>query len=396
MKPNTISPSSLQVAEKCLKRFDVEYVGKSRTVAGAPALLGTACHAALEMYTRRCVFGGNDDERTEDTLLKYYEEAFVEGFGGVDEDSEAFDDGETMLKAWYAHNEHPSLGDDRLFSTVEVVQTETKETFPVPTSAGDIPLNFIIDRADIHPELGHTVHDYKTVRYPLSAEEMHRKLQFRIYALSVEMKHPGQDLYWVFADNLRDEAPTGVAFTHDDNVATWEYIIGLAETIVQTEDPAPTLNSECGYCILNATCPAVLKSIDIGNVDTLSTEEQVDVLGQLQAQQKAASTAYDRVKAILAEKAETEDVNLLLGDKSKVTLYRKNNRVVSDAEKLRELVTPDIFDQYGSTGASISVTELDKMKKEHKADFSEELLNSIDELVEKKRAAKPTISVKDA
>ena len=396
MKPKTISPSSLQVAEKCLKRFEVEYVGKSRTVAGMPALLGTACHSALEMYTRRCVFGGNDDERTPETLIKYYEEAFTEGFGGVDEDREAFEDGLEMLTNWHLHNEDASLGADRLFSTVEVLMTETKETFAVPVSIGTIPLNFIIDRADMHPDLGYTVHDYKSVRYPLSAEEMHRKLQFRIYALSAEMKHPGQEQYWVFADNLRDEAPTGVMFTHDDNVATWEYVLGLAETIVAEDDPTPTLNSECGWCILNATCPAVQKSIEIGNVDTLSTEEQVDVLGNLQAQSKAVDTALKRVKGILEEKAEKEDINLILGEKSKVTLYRRNTRVVNGAETIREAVGPEIFDKYGSNGPAITATALDKMKKELKGELTPEQITTIDAAIEKQRASKPTLTVKDA
>lgn len=395
MKPKTISPSSLQVAEKCLKRFEVEYVGKSRTVAGTPALLGTACHAALEMYTRRCVFGGNEDERTVDTLIKYYEEAFTEGFGGVDEDQAAYDDGLEMLTNWHLHNEDTSLGDDRLFSTVEVLMTETKETFNVPTSIGDIPMNFIVDRADMHPDFGYTIHDYKSVRYPLSAEEMTKKLQFRIYALAAEMKQPGQDMYWVFADNLRDEAPTGVAFTHDDNVATWEYIINLAETIVAEEDPAPTLNSECGWCILNATCPAVQKSIEIGNVDTLTTSEQVDVLGRLKMQEKAVKTAAERVQKILAEKAETEDVDSFAGEDSTLRLYRKNNRVISDPERVREIVGDDAFDKYGSTGASITVTNLDKMKKALKGELTDEQIAEIDSLVTKKRASNPTLSVKD-
>lgn len=396
MRPATVSPSSLQVAEKCLKRFDVEYVGKSRTVAGAPALLGTACHAALEMYTRRCVFGGFEDERTEETLLKYYEEAFIDGFGGLDEDREAFEDGREMLVNWHAHNEAPALGAERLFSRVEVLQTETKETFDVPTAFGTVPMNFIIDRADMDPELGYTVSDYKTVRYPLSAEEMHRKLQFRIYALAAEMKHPDQDRWWVFADNLRDEAPTGVAFTHEDNVATWEYIIGLTTTIFETDEPTPTLNSECGWCILNATCPAVLKSIDIGGIDTMSTAEQVDVLGQLQAQKKANEVAYSRVSKILAEKAEHEDVNLLMGEKSKFTLYRRSNRVVTDADKVRSIVGEAIFDEYGTTGAEIKIGQLDKMRKEHKAELTDEQLAAIDELIVKERADKPTLSVKDA
>ena len=396
MRPKTISPSSLQVAEKCLKRFDVEYVGKARTKSGSPALLGTACHSALEMYTRRCIFGNHHDERTLETLLKYYEEAFTEGFGGVDEDKEVYADGEEMLTNWFEHNEHPKLDQEHLFSIVEVLQTETKETFAVPTSLGEIPLNFIIDRADMHPDLGYTVHDYKSVRYPLSAEEMSRKLQFRIYALAAEMKHPGQELYWVFADNLRDEAPTGVAFTHDDNVATWEYIIHLAETIVTTEEPAPTLNSECGYCILNATCPAVLKSIDIGNVDTLDTIGQVDVLGQLQDQKKAVEIAYDRVRKILEEKAQTEDVNLLMGNKSKALLSRRNTRVISDADRMREIVGESIFDEFGTTGAAITIGQMDKMKKKYKGELTKEQLAQIEELVTKKRSASPTLTVKDA
>lgn len=393
MRPKTISPSSLQVAEKCLKRFEVEYVGKSRTQAGTPALLGTACHAALEMYTRRCVFGGFEGERTEDTLIKYYEEAFTDGFGGVDEDKSAYEDGLEMLKNWHKFNEAKSLGEDRLFSRVTVEQTETKETFEVPTSIGGIPLNFIIDRADMDPDLGYVVTDYKTVRFPLSAEEMHDKLQFRIYALSAEMKHPGQDMYWVFADNLRDEAPTGVAFTHEDNVATWEYVINLAETIVLEDNPAPTLNSECGWCILNATCPAVLKSIDIGNVDTLSTEEQVDVLGQLQAQKKAAETAFERVKKILAQKAEKEDVNLMLGGSSKVSLYRRNTRFVEDADEAKSIVGDKIFEKYGTTGSQITIGQYDKMLKD--GEITEDQAEALKGLIGKKKSASPTLSVKD-
>lgn len=369
MKPTSLSASSLQVAEKCLKRFEVEYIDRVRGGGNDAARLGTACHAALEDYTRRCILGGYDSERTWDTLRGYYEGAFADELGPVAAKQDVFDDGLTMLEGWFERNEDPSLGGNRLFDRVKVVSAESKEEFQIPSSIGPIPFRFIMDRVDLDHVYGeHIAYDYKTVRFPLSTEEMRNKLQFRVYAMVMQMKYPGQSHYWVYADNLRHDAPTGVAFTPEDNQATWEYLLALTERIVAAENPQPTLNSECIFCPVREQCPEVQKSITVGDLTSMTTEARVDLFAQLTYQKKAVDAAVDRVSKFLSEEAINGNLRSLESETYALEFGRSRRREVVNPRELEQQVGSEVFNRYG--GPSITVGQLDKMKND--PDLSDE------------------------
>lgn len=135
MKPKSLSASSIDVYEKCSKRWAAEYVGKRvQQLPSPPADLGTAVHAALEVHCTAIRTDGGEVPRLGD-LLGWYDTAYWKLFA----DRSFYDDGVEMLKNWYARQDWEGR---------TVLSTEVKSHFDIKTSNRTVPVNFIMDRVD--------------------------------------------------------------------------------------------------------------------------------------------------------------------------------------------------------------------------------------------------------
>src|ERR1700744_6795987 len=120
MIPRSVSASALGVADKCLKRYQVQHIDRIPTVEEeTAATLGTTVHWALENYVQLTQMEKKAPAEL-DTLEMLYQAATNKFF--VDIPEEVYDDGWNMLKTWHARTD---------FTGVEVLSTEVKETFQI-------------------------------------------------------------------------------------------------------------------------------------------------------------------------------------------------------------------------------------------------------------------------
>src|SRR3954467_5007859 len=154
MRPKSISASSLNVADLCLARYKAEHIDRGRGMSGNAASLGTSVHGALEMYVKNCIMETTFPQ-TINQLLEFFRISYMTYFSS-DLETEEYLDGVQMLKAWHKRTD---------FSQFTVVSTEVKTSFPVPTTIGPLPFNYIWDRFDQIGPREYRVVDYKTNRW---------------------------------------------------------------------------------------------------------------------------------------------------------------------------------------------------------------------------------------
>lgn len=357
MKPRTISASSLNTADTCLARYKAENIeftptGSDKTAAN----IGTACHGALEHYVER-VYMKKTDEPSWDLLQELYIEAFKETFDTTEAKGPSFKDGHELLQVWFLRTD---------LSGVEVLSVERKMRFPIPTSAGDIPMTYICDRVDYYEENGKKilrVVDYKTIRAFLSHEDVREKLQARIYDLMMRIQYKDKDIdeFHVVFDLLRHE-PVGVVFSREEAEETWGAIIARAERILATPDdnPPETLNSECGYCVRKTQCKTLQRNIAGGGLFAIpNVEEAARLREQLQSQIKGINAALDELDEYIMAYAKEHDVYKFKTDNDyQVLISGKKTRVV-DAALAGGILGPELMGRFGK----INVGDVDRIIK---------------------------------
>jgi hypothetical protein len=352
--PLTLSASSIQVADLCMKRWEAEYANRSRGLGNSAANLGSACHGALEDYVAK-VYIEKLAVPSLDVLLGYYYTHTIALFGTPDHDM--YEDGIEMLKGWFARTD---------LSEVTVLSVENKLNFDLPTSAGPITFNYIFDRLDQIDEDTYRVVDYKTIRMAYPPEDLHKKVQPRAYALAAAIQLKSQGISYnrikIEFDLLRHER-IGTFFTHEDNLQTWASLIRVAERIINTEEgKAPaTLNPECVFCPVKAKCPQLLKSIDLGGALGLGTEELIDIRAQMEWQRKAVISGITELDNLLMTRAKEADTLEFTTAVNKMSVAVSATRTI-DADMVESVIGTDMFTRYG--GKSISMASYDKLIKD--------------------------------
>lgn len=387
MIPSSLSASSLNVAELCLARWKAENFHRSKGMGGSAASLGTSCHGALEMFLNatRPELGGDESKWTLKFLLELYRLSYMETFGTVDASGDIYDDGVSMLTDWFKRQD---------FTGVRVISTEQKHSFPIPTSAGEIPFNYIWDRFDQVGEREFKVVDYKTNRWGLNPGDLKKKIQARCYGLAaaIQLKAQGleYDRIWVEFDLLR-HSPVGIVYTHAENVATWTFIKDLAEKIIATpEDEAPeTLNPECRFCVRKQSCSALTRNIAVGGSFSITTaEEAVDLRATLDYQQKAITSAIAELDEIILTDARERDIIEFETEMNKLEIGISAQRAI-DSERAQLVLGDELFSKYGSH--SITMGAIDKLLKGSELDDTKKA--QLKSLIYKKRG-EPRVKVK--
>lgn len=359
MIPASLSASSLNVAELCLARWKAENFHRSKGMGGFAANLGTSCHGALELFIKatRAELGGIPANWDIKLLLDLFKLSYMDTFNTVDASGDLYDDGVAMLIRWFERTD---------LNGVTVLSTEKKDNFPIPTTAGEIPFNYIWDRFDQIGSREFKVVDYKTNRWGLNPGDLKKKIQARCYGLAaaIQLKAQGleYDKIWVEFDLLRHD-PVGIVYSHEENIATWGFIKALAEKIIATpENEAPeTLNPECRFCIRKQSCSALTRNIAAGGVFSVaSAQEAVDIRATLDYQAKAIAAAIVELDEIILTEARASDVLEFETDMNRLEIGVSSRRAI-DSERVQMVLGPNLFDKYGSH--SISMSNIDKLLK---------------------------------
>lgn len=252
MLPKSLSASALNSYFGCPARYKTEYIDKAPDFSGMPADKGTVCHAVLERFVDNNGQFLPEAEQLE-LLLKYLADEYWKFFS----DNSEYQDCRSMLENWLAN--HPK----EYWQGREVLSTEVKETFALPTSAGKIPFTFIWDRADRLAEDTIEVVDYKSWRWPVQPEDIKKKIQPRAYALAAAIKYNWAKVIWVSYDQLRYDI-SGIRFTREDNIETWKWLKAQAENVLADDGLTEKLNPECRFCIRNTVCDTLLRHAQAG------------------------------------------------------------------------------------------------------------------------------------
>lgn len=356
MKPKSLSATALQVANLCLARYEAEHIHRGRSPGSSAATLGTAVHGALEMYVK-AVYLDKTQTASKDLLVDLYKMSFMSTFGTSDLTSDEFLDGYAMATRWFERTD---------FSDRTVLSAEVKENFPVPTSIGPIPYNYIWDRFDKTGDREVTVVDYKTNRWAITPEQLERKPQARCYGLAAAIKAKSEgldvDRVWVVFDLLRHD-PVGRVFTREQNAATWKWIKNEAERIIATPDGAAqeTLNSECLFCVRLTQCEAVAANIAAGGVLGLDFDQAINRRATLANQKKAVEKALEQLDEFIMTESKSRDIIDYETDMNQLSFKMSSRRAV-DGERVEHVVGHDLFTKYG--GLQITMGQFDKLLKD--------------------------------
>ena len=366
MIPKSFSATALQVAEACTARYKAEMLDRARGFGSSTAAtLGSAVHGALENYVKITQLDKTQPE-SEDLLYDLFKISYMTTFGTADLMTEDYFDGMEMLKKWFARTN---------FSEFEVISCEVKSNFPIKTTAGKIPFNYIWDRFDYLGDGEWRVVDYKTNRWGLRPEDLRKKIQARAYsvAAAIEGKAKGREVkrIWVCFDMLRHDGMVGVSFNRDDNIAAYNFLKAAAQRVIDTPDDEveETLNNECLFCVRKQSCKALLKNVSVGGLHSVtSIEEAIDLRAQLDLQAKAINAAVKELDDKIITEAKERDEVEFESDLFVLAIGMSSQRAV-DAEMVERAIGPQLFEKYG--GKSFTMGSVDKLLKGNELDASQ-------------------------
>lgn len=348
MIPKTLSASSLQVADACLARWVAEYFHRASGPGGVAANLGTAVHGGLELYVK-AVYMEKTHEPSLQLLLDLYKMSYITTFDSANLATEEFMDGVEMCDKWFKRTS---------FDGFTVLSAERKDTFPIKTSAGDIPFNYIWDRADqLGPDEFRIV-DYKTIRLPISPAGLKEKIQPRCYGLAGQIQFPQAKRIWVQFDLLRHD-PVGIVFSREDNIATWNFLKASAERLIATDenDPPEKLNPDCRYCVRAASCNTLKKNAMVGGIFSITDPNEAV---ERRAEVKYAITALEKLgddldKIILKHAEHTMSLEWETPT-TKVEITAARRRGI-DAERASRIIGDELMREYGQ----LRMGDIDKL-----------------------------------
>ena len=350
-------------------RWKAEYIDRAANMSNDAADVGTACHAALETFVKQMfidkVLGDIARTQQKEILVGLYQVGFVQTFGHTDFDSDVYKDGLELVEKWFKRTDLAKK------SMLHVESVELKETIEVPYYLPDgtrqyLKFNYIMDRVDQIEETVWEVVDYKSIRVPLQPQDLENKIQARAYALAIQIKHPEATRVIVTFDQLRWE-PISFTFTRDDNIAFWKFLCNETQRIVNTSETEirPKLNPECGFCVKKFTCKLMQSNVAAGGIHSLSIEQAVDTVAQLQAQMKANKRMIeDLEEQIMRHAAEAQTLEWVTDDGAYEVEIASGRKRVFPADRAAKIMGPELFAQMGN----MTLGNLEKIIKDESLD----------------------------
>lgn len=353
MNPYSFSATSLEVAGQCLARYKAEFIERGANFQGTAASVGIVCHGTFEDWLRKVYIKKELSWADEDAFKAIFEENYEKVFGGQRGDE--YEDAWDLCYKWYHRD-----GQEAYFASVRILSLEAKLSHPIKTPLGTKNFNYIMDRVDLIDDETIRVVDYKSNRVPLTAEQLKRKRQARLYSLMTAIAHKGKELknIQVEFDFLRHQ-PVRVEFTREDNKDTWFQLLREVKRIIEASETRPpeTLNPNCGWCVRKASCKTLLSNVSVGGVMGKSIDDLAEIYGQIKSQQKAGKELADQIEMLLLQHAIENDVLDFETSNAEVTVILPTRRRVNNE------VAAAILGQNISDYANFSVTTIDKLTK---------------------------------
>jgi RecB family exonuclease len=343
MIPKTLSASSIQKYLACPAGWKAEYMEGARMPSGSAAGIGTVCHTCFEVWVKDDHYKA-DHARPKAVMKGIYDEAYWSEFA----DAERYEDGLAMVYKWL---------DRQDWNGRTVLSTESKESFDIPTTAGPIKFNFIMDRLDMLDSGIPEIVDYKSLSQPVQPQDLKGKPQCRIYALAVQLRFPEAEKIWMTFDMLRFDQPIGIVFTKEENRATWAWLCAIAQKIVDDDTAAEVLNDDCRWCVRKSVCSKLQAHAaaggPLGITDPIAAADRhFDITRQI----KALGIHQQELETFLLEHMRREDViEDQLGER-KVTVTVSTRRAI-DSDRLRTIIGNDLMAKYGA----MTIGKLDAM-----------------------------------
>jgi len=348
VKPNSMSATAVRTFELCPARWAAEHFLRARSPSSDAADLGTALHAALEEFVKG---GFHVSDQYFETLESFFYQSYYDKFS----DDARYDEGLEMLKKWHKNNV-PIKHD--------ILSTEVKESFEVPSPSGPITFNYIIDRLDDLGDREYQAVDYKSSQMPMSPDALKKDIQARCYALAVQIKFPDAKRVWSTFDMLRHE-PVGVAFTREENAATWKFLKNVARKIHEydIDRPIETLNPQCHWCVRKANCKTLERANGVGAGTAMTPEEAADRRAALEYARKGLSQAIEELDKVVLEHCEQEEVLEFETELHQIKVTSSRRRHI-DNERAKAPLPPEVVKEYGT----LNLTAVDKILKDDRID----------------------------
>lgn len=343
MIPKSFSATAAATFEECPARYKAEQIDRAATPAGSAASLGTVVHGALEDFVVQKIHEYKDKKAALAKLREFYQKHYETHFP----DPSRFEEGWEMLGRWFDRQDWVN----RL-----VLSAESKANFTIPTSAGDIPFNYIWDRCDLlegpwqaEGDDQIEIVDYKSWMRPISPGDLKDKIQARCYGLAGQIMYPHATKIWVTFDQLRYD-PVSVVFTKEENAATWHYLKRLLERVIAMPDDEveESINQSCKWCVRLLTCDTAMSNAAAGGVLSLADPGKAAAKRQkITDQISALENAKRSVDEWLFEYLEAHQLMEFEGEGVHVGITARKTRKV-DAERVARVIGPDLVAQHGS------------------------------------------------
>lgn len=391
MIPKSLSATSIAGFEGCAARWYAEWFLRAPSPDNTAAALGSSCHEALDYFLgtvsvhdlAAAITKGVDSEHTMKEYTDYMVSLYSDAYWRLFDDDSRFEEGALLLGVWMKRQTLDIWTPERT-----ILSREVKKNFPIKTSEGVIPFNYIcdrIDRIDLLDSDGEPtgkfeieVIDYKTTAFPLNPKNLRDKPQARCYGVAMAIEYPEAERIWVTFDQLRHEM-VGVVFDRDQNVATWRYIKDVAQRIIDTPEkrdkvinagtpeeetivvgPPERLNPECRWCIRQNVCETLNEHVEVGGVLSINDPNVAATrIAELEDQMGGLNRLKADLEAFLLGEMERNGDNELDAGEVEVTLGVSSKRGV-DGEMVKRILGPERSAKYGAIG----VTVVDKILKD--------------------------------
>ena len=385
MNLKSLSASGLKIWLGCKTRWADRYVhGNYDDDTNDAANLGGLIHKALEEHVKAGDHLHLQEDALERLLARWTELATV----GLNLSYDDFVTGQELLIKWNARQS---------WSGRTVVSTEQRWSFPIKTKYGDIPMVFVIDRVDKLEDGSLEVHDYKSGKYQLNHSNLKDDLQALTYATATWINVPGQDLYWVTFDYLRDE-PIGVSFRVRELQDFYQRLVTIAEQIIEMDVEEaranPTVNPECRFCHLLLTCKAVKNPASaLANLAMMTPEELVEHRVHAEWQAKALQQKISQLDTQIAEIFENDDTldKIVAVNETGAYMavgYTSSSRRWVDQAVVRQHVSPELLVPF----AELNIKEVEALAEGATKGGDHEVAVALRKAIKPGRT-KPTIKV---
>jgi hypothetical protein len=362
VQPRTMSASGGLVFEGCAARFKAEYIDRTPDIQGSAAALGTVDHEVLETW----ITNGDHILASDFSLMSsYYDLSYYKHFSSPDRYAEGLD----MLKKWYDRQDW--LGR-------KVLSTEVKETFdlPSPDKSSTVPFTYIWDRCDEWDDGTIEVVDYKTVALPIQPEDLKQKIQPRAYALAAQIKYPNATRILVTYDLLRYDR-VGAYFSREENVATWHYLRGLYQRVLDSDGTEETLNTECRWCVRKPICTTLTDHAAGGGILGIDNpHEAAELRTKYDSARRALQSLIDDLDDLILTHCETEGITEFATPTTAVKISASSRRKV-ESERAAKVLGPELMQKYGKIG----VTDVDFIIKNE--DLSDDKKSALKQIMRK-------------